>query len=230
MNTGAKMDVLLWGGKSKARIVYQRLMERSDVATITIFEHTQPHVDFDFEGRHIGDMAQLRSSLSDLTHFVICIGGEHGYARVKTAEAFVKQGLEPVEIISRHCYIDETSSLGVGNHVMPSSAIHCFCRIGDYCIVNTSASIDHDCHLGNGVHVMGAAAVAGNVKIGDYATIGTNATVLPNLTIGEGAFVGAGAVVTKDVADHTVVVGSPARDAGKNEFRCSQELLDQLNA
>lgn len=41
--------------------------------------------------------------------------------------------------------------------------------------------------------------------------IGVNVTILPGVTIGENAVVGAGAVVTKDVPDNTVVVGSPAR-------------------
>jgi acetyltransferase-like isoleucine patch superfamily enzyme len=43
------------------------------------------------------------------------------------------------------------------------------------------------------------------------AAIGTNATILGNVTIGAGALVGAGAVVTRDVPDHAVVTGSPAR-------------------
>lgn len=41
--------------------------------------------------------------------------------------------------------------------------------------------------------------------------IGVNVTILPGVTIGENAVVGAGAVVTKDVPDNAVVVGSPAK-------------------
>lgn len=41
--------------------------------------------------------------------------------------------------------------------------------------------------------------------------IGAGATILPGVTIGENAVVGAASVVTKDVEDNTVVVGSPAR-------------------
>src|SRR5262249_16777696 len=43
------------------------------------------------------------------------------------------------------------------------------------------------------------------------ASIGANATILCGVTIGEGAMVGAGAVVTRDVPDHAVVTGVPAR-------------------
>jgi acetyltransferase-like isoleucine patch superfamily enzyme len=43
-------------------------------------------------------------------------------------------------------------------------------------------------------------------------SIGSNATILDNLTIGESATVGAGAVVTNNVRDGAVVVGTPARE------------------
>lgn len=43
------------------------------------------------------------------------------------------------------------------------------------------------------------------------SSIGANATILPGITIGVEAMVGAGSVVTKDVPDYAVVVGSPAK-------------------
>jgi UDP-2-acetamido-3-amino-2,3-dideoxy-glucuronate N-acetyltransferase len=46
------------------------------------------------------------------------------------------------------------------------------------------------------------------------ATIGANATILCGVTIGRYAMIGAGAVVTRDVADHALVVGNPARFTG----------------
>ena len=46
------------------------------------------------------------------------------------------------------------------------------------------------------------------------ASIGSNATIMGGVTIGAGALVGAGSVVTKDVPDHGVVAGVPARLVG----------------
>ena len=50
------------------------------------------------------------------------------------------------------------------------------------------------------------------VKAG--AALGANATIVCGVTIGKWAMVGSGSVVTKDVADHALVVGNPARFVG----------------
>lgn len=50
------------------------------------------------------------------------------------------------------------------------------------------------------------------IHIGDDSWIGANAVILPGCKkIGTGAVIGAGAIVTKDVADFTVVAGNPAK-------------------
>lgn len=49
------------------------------------------------------------------------------------------------------------------------------------------------------------------IHIKRNAWIGANATILPGVTIGENAVVASGAVVSKDVADNTVVAGVPAK-------------------
>ena len=47
--------------------------------------------------------------------------------------------------------------------------------------------------------------------IGKSCVIGVGATILGGVRIGDYCVVGAGAVVTKDVPDHTIVAGNPAR-------------------
>ena len=49
------------------------------------------------------------------------------------------------------------------------------------------------------------------IHIKKGAWIGAGASVLAGVTVGEYAIIGAGAIVTKDVPDYAVVVGSPAR-------------------
>lgn len=46
------------------------------------------------------------------------------------------------------------------------------------------------------------------------ASLGANCTIVCGNTVGKHSFVGAGAVVTKDVPDYSLVVGSPAKVIG----------------
>jgi UDP-2-acetamido-3-amino-2,3-dideoxy-glucuronate N-acetyltransferase len=57
------------------------------------------------------------------------------------------------------------------------------------------------------------------------AALGANSTILPGLTIGRWAMVGSGSVVTRDVADHELVAGNPARRLG-SACPCGQPLPD----
>jgi UDP-2-acetamido-3-amino-2,3-dideoxy-glucuronate N-acetyltransferase len=50
------------------------------------------------------------------------------------------------------------------------------------------------------------------VKAG--AALGANSTIVCGVTIGRWAMVGSGSVVTKDVPDHALVLGNPARRVG----------------
>ena len=58
------------------------------------------------------------------------------------------------------------------------------------------------------------------------AAIGANSTILPGVTIGRWAMVGAGSVVTRDVADHALVVGNPARRLA-SACTCGEPLRDR---
>jgi sugar O-acyltransferase (sialic acid O-acetyltransferase NeuD family) len=210
----------MWGGRSKARIIERMIYEQftGDCEITGIFDPTLEKLPFPSSTKLITSPDALRKILGDLTHFVTCIGGEHGYARYTISEELKKLGLEPVDLISRSAILDGVDGIGEGLQMMPGAVVHKFSSLGNQCIVNTNSTIDHECILGDGVHVMGSASIAGLVTIGDFATIGTNATILPNLRVGKGAYVGAGAVVTKDVEDFSVVLGVPARVVKKKEL------------
>lgn len=210
------MKILLWGGRSKARIIMDMISDLYvDSSIIGIFDKTLKELPFNSSVKLYSDKSDLEFLCKEATHFVVCIGGEHGFARFMTSERLKEKGLRPVDLVSKHGLLDKLDYCGEGIQVMPGAIAHKFTSIGRYCILNTNATVDHECKLGDGVHVMGGASIAGRVEIGDFSTIGTNATILPNIIIGKNVFVGAGAVATRDIQDNSVVAGVPARHIKK---------------
>lgn len=61
------------------------------------------------------------------------------------------------------------------------------------------------------------------IKIGKGAAIGGHTTITPGVTIGEWAMSGSGSVITKNVPDHALVFGNPARIQGF-VCKCGQKL------
>ena len=51
----------------------------------------------------------------------------------------------------------------------------------------------------------------GCIEVMNNVFIGTNTTILPNVRIGSNVIIGANSLITKDVPDNSVVVGTPAR-------------------
>lgn len=225
-----KPEVLLWGGKSKARIIEEMIKENEVGNVQIIFDNTIQSPHFLTTAQFINDINILSKNIESISHYVVCIGAEHGYARFKTAEYLEKIGLKALTLIHKKSFIEPTARIGKGCQIMPCAIVHKYSIVGDHTIINTNATIDHECVIGNGVHIMGSVAITGKVEIGNYATIGTNATILPFVKIGEGAFIGAGSVVTKDVEPYNIVTGIPAKTIRINEPKFEEGQLIQLIA
>ncbi len=79
--------------------------------------------------------------------------------------------------------------------------IHGDSVIGDDCLIR------HGVTLGN----TGYKDLYGAPTLGNRVQIGAGAKLLGRITVGDDAIVGANAVVTRDVAEHAIVGGVPAR-------------------
>jgi len=124
-------------------------------------------------------------------------------------------------------------------HVMAGAVVGADCNLGDHSFVEDGAVLGDRVTVKNGVAVWAGVTVEDDAFLGPYVTLtndlrprsrrpaapvptliargaslGANATIVCGIRMGAHAFVAAGAVVTKDVADHALVVGAPARQVG----------------
>ncbi len=100
--------------------------------------------------------------------------------------------------------------------------------IGKNCNISWRASLDRanpkGIHIGDNSRVMLEALIIAHdysrglhhsmwtdTRIGHHCVIGGRAIILPGVTLGNHVFVAAGSVVTKDIPDHCMVAGNPAR-------------------
>jgi acetyltransferase-like isoleucine patch superfamily enzyme len=86
--------------------------------------------------------------------------------------------------------------------------------IGDNCSVSQHVTIiasNHQYRRDELIRKQAWSTENNFVRIGNDVWIGANVVILPGVTIGNGAVIGAGSVVTRDIPEFAVAIGSPAR-------------------
>lgn len=128
------------------------------------------------------------------------------------------------------CTIGDETRVGTFVEIQRGARIGRRCKISSHSFICEGVEIEDGVFIGHGVmftndlypqalNAEGTLQAAADwtlapTRVRRGASIGSNATILGGVTIGEGALVGAGAVVTRDVPDHAIVAGVPARIQG----------------
>ena len=127
------------------------------------------------------------------------------------------------------------------SHVLKDTRVGRDCRIGQNVVIGPHVTVGHGVKIQNNVSVYEGVTLEDHVFCGPSmvftnvvnprseirrmdeirptlvrrgASLGANCTIVCGVTVGQYSFVGAGAVVTRDVPDHALVFGNPARVQG----------------
>ncbi len=149
--------------------------------------------------------------------------------------------VHPSAIVDEGAQIGDGTRIWHFAHVCAGATIGREVSLGQGVYVGNRVSIGHRCKIQNNVSVYdnvtledgvfcGPSMVFTNVYnprslverkseyrdtlVREGATLGANCTIVCGVTVGRYAFVGAGAVVTRNIADFALVVGTPARQIG----------------
>jgi len=126
-------------------------------------------------------------------------------------------------------------------HILAGTVIGENCSIGQNAMIGPKVRVGNGCKIQNNVSLYEGVELADDVfcgpscvftnvinpranvsrkaefkstPVGQGATIGANATIVCGHSLGAYCLIGAGAVVTKDVPDYALMVGTPARRMG----------------
>lgn len=125
------------------------------------------------------------------------------------------------------CRIGDNSKIGTFVEIQKGASIGRNCKISSHTFICEGVTIEDGVFIGHNVTFINdiyprATNATGTLQseedwqclptlVKENASIGSGSTLLAGITVGRGALIGAGSVVTKDVPEHTIVAGNPAR-------------------
>jgi len=138
------------------------------------------------------------------------------YLRTRIASTAIITDRKNLEI-SDNVWINHYSRIDASGGVLIGEG----CQIGFGCCI-----LSHSSHIA--LRLMGkkymeyplkerVGYIHGKTIIGEYSFIGGGSYILPGVKIGKGCVIGVNSVVTKDIPDFSVVVGSPAKIIGSTK-------------
>jgi UDP-2-acetamido-3-amino-2,3-dideoxy-glucuronate N-acetyltransferase len=121
-------------------------------------------------------------------------------------------------VIGRDAFIDEGVSLGDRVKVQNAALVYHGVTVEDGVFIGPNAILTNDRYpraiTSTGDLARAADWVVSPIVLRQGCSVGAGAIVVAGCNVGRFATVGAGAIVTRDVPDHALVAGNPARRLG----------------
>jgi UDP-2-acetamido-3-amino-2,3-dideoxy-glucuronate N-acetyltransferase len=176
-----------------------------------------------------------QSSLEDGGKAVACRTG--AVPSSQPADVFVHD----TAVIDQEVQLGQGTKVWHFTHILRNSRLGRNCNLGQNVVIGPDVDIGSQCKIQNNVSIYKGVTLEDGVFCGPSmvftnihnpraemskmdqvrptlvrkgATLGANCTIICGVTVGRYAFVGAGSVVTRDVREHSLVVGNPARHVG----------------
>lgn len=114
--------------------------------------------------------------------------------------------IHPTAVIAPSVKLGKGVYILIGAHVMP------YTKMDDYVMISMNALICHHSHLCKGTFISNGVNFGASLTARPLTYVGMGATIMTGVhELGEDCLIGAGAVVIKDVPDHAVMAGVPAK-------------------
>ena len=125
------------------------------------------------------------------------------------------------------CEIGDNTKIGTFVEIQKGAKIGRNCKISSHTFICEGVTVEDNVFIGHNVTFINDAYPRATAEDGELqneedwvciptlikkgSSIGSSTTLLCGITVGENAIIGAGSIVTKNVAENTIIVGNPAR-------------------
>lgn len=184
----------------------------------------------------------MKRFIQHIIHRLMRFGSTYAgpVAEGNARSAGISRGLQQVDFkgenkVATGCNFNGAIEIGKYTTLGYNSTFHGTITIGNYCQLGPHVSIittNHPVHylstyINSSLFEGELTSLKQNkpVIIGNDVWIGQNVTILGGVTVGDGAILAAGAIVTKDVADFSIVAGSPAKHV---KFRFTESVQREI--
>ncbi|MDW7711230.1 MAG: NeuD/PglB/VioB family sugar acetyltransferase [Deferrisomatales bacterium] len=205
-------DIVVIGSSGHARVVLDTLEREARARVVGLLDSFRGAGEVCFGYEVLGTEAELPKLFADGVRAAFIAVGDN-WQRFRLAERAreLVPGLRFVTAVHPSAQLGRDVELGEGSVAMAGAVVNPGSRLGRFSIINTRASLDHDGDLGEFASLAPGVAAGGRVSVGAFSAVGIGAAVGHGRKIGEHTVVGAGAVVVRDIPDHVVAYGAPAR-------------------
>ncbi|MEO8236816.1 MAG: acetyltransferase [Flavobacterium sp.] len=205
--------MLIVGAKGFAKEVLEIINQMNQLENLVFFDD----VNDDIKG-NLYEIFPILKTTKEVTDYFntidnrFTIGIGNPILRKKLFDKFISLGGVFTSTISPSANVGSFDvHIGNGTNMLSGVIISNSSKIGMGCIVYYNSIITHDCKIGDFVEISPSVTLLGRSTVGSYSQIGSNVTILPDKAIGKNVIIGAGSVVTKDIPDNCVAVGTPAK-------------------
>ena len=207
------MDYILIGDSGHAKVIEDCIHANGDQVIAKLDDKYKEA--FEEHAYKKGPVSILPTIYTKSTKVIIAIGNN------EIRQKIVKQLNLPEEaygiVIHPSAIISSSAKVECGTVIMPKVVVNADAIIGTHVILNTSAIVEHESIIESYVHISPGAVCTGNVHVSEGAHIGASAVIIPSVQIGAWSTIGAGSSVVRNIANHAVAVGVPAKVIRKKD-------------
>jgi len=144
----------------------------------------------------------------------VAVGYKNRKFRKEAYQYLKRRRIPVVTFVHPSSYVEPSAVLHEGSIVLVGCTIDMNAQVDENVLLSSRCFVSH--HVKIGAHTFCGPAVnlAGHTEVGEGCFLGVNTTTVDHVRIGENVQTAAGSVLTKDVPDHALFAGIPARRIG----------------